>query len=621
MTTQKDMTENGPRQLLGDYLEACIHRSFTNDADGMLQSGFLNRDQRIALSAAIGRGLDAFHAALPAELAGMDMNPTTAQAHMVESYSLSKLISKVEGIMSSVTTWFKGKDTVEQKVTYDTSSWDGSAGQWETAEAYCSDCLIDTNSGSGPKVKDKCHLPYRKPGSALINKNALRAIGAGAHSITAVKADSADKTKAANWVISHWKSAFGTPAPDAVYKIAGKAVPSAGEKSSIQLLKATDGEMYILLTYSNKWEDREDDIISEKAHENYAKFVNEQGFRPQITPFHQPTLPERTWLKIYHAFRNDIPRLNDIVRKVFRDTGSSIAEVDRVVYMHGFSTMIGKVYPDMQEVAEKLAGMPDIGSSHAFVVTDFSRREKSGKIVNEYWSFEGSPLPRHRAANPLTALAIEEKSMPEETVEAKLNPSDEKWLKELFGEERFGKIKNNFKELEPTLNQLLAHKAVMSPDEGEDAAGDEMEPTGKKKKPVAAAKKEVEPEATPAADTAAVVAEVLKALNVEELQGVLKNLFEGQKALTTEIEGLKTLREQVTQIKKSDDQRVAEAITPFSWAPGFLNSKSPAQSEETKVGDQEATKSKVETDAPKAPAVSAKNSENPLDMGLWSMFS
>jgi phage head maturation protease len=58
---------------------------------------------------------------------------------------------------------------------YTEVSWDGSASRWDTPEAYCAASAIDLNPAGGAKTKDKCHLPYKEPGSGTINVNGVRA--------------------------------------------------------------------------------------------------------------------------------------------------------------------------------------------------------------------------------------------------------------------------------------------------------------------------------------------------------------------------------------------------------------------------------------------------------------
>jgi HK97 family phage prohead protease len=54
-------------------------------------------------------------------------------------------------------------------------AWDGSESRWATAEEYCSATAIDLNPDGQPKVKSRCHLPYKEPGSGTVNVNGVRA--------------------------------------------------------------------------------------------------------------------------------------------------------------------------------------------------------------------------------------------------------------------------------------------------------------------------------------------------------------------------------------------------------------------------------------------------------------
>jgi hypothetical protein len=57
---------------------------------------------------------------------------------------------------------------------YTDAQWDGSESRWDTAEAYCAASAIDLNTGTGPKTKDACHLPFKEP-TGEINVNGVRA--------------------------------------------------------------------------------------------------------------------------------------------------------------------------------------------------------------------------------------------------------------------------------------------------------------------------------------------------------------------------------------------------------------------------------------------------------------
>lgn len=58
------------------------------------------------------------------------------------------------------------------------AAWDGSAARWDTAEAYCSACLINENEGDAAEwTKGACKLPYKEP-TGEVNTNAVHAAAA-----------------------------------------------------------------------------------------------------------------------------------------------------------------------------------------------------------------------------------------------------------------------------------------------------------------------------------------------------------------------------------------------------------------------------------------------------------
>lgn len=80
--------------------------------------------------------------------------------------------------------------------TFSDASWDGSPSRWPSTEAYCSDCMLDLNPSGQPKVQKLCKLPYREPGSGVVNKAALNSIsGVLQGGMGGVKGAGADKIK------------------------------------------------------------------------------------------------------------------------------------------------------------------------------------------------------------------------------------------------------------------------------------------------------------------------------------------------------------------------------------------------------------------------------------------
>ena len=92
---------------------------------------------------------------------------------------------------------------------------------------FCKVCLIDENPDGAEKIKAKCKLPIRSRPGAPINSNAVYA-AAGGYGVTRVTGTSpAAKKKAANRLISLYKE-MGETAPEAIYRVAGKARPKGG---------------------------------------------------------------------------------------------------------------------------------------------------------------------------------------------------------------------------------------------------------------------------------------------------------------------------------------------------------------------------------------------------------
>lgn len=70
----KEMTEHGPQQRFGDLLQGHIHKVFTSIADKYYIEGYINREQRILLSNAIGKALDVLTVSIPEDIANMQVH-------------------------------------------------------------------------------------------------------------------------------------------------------------------------------------------------------------------------------------------------------------------------------------------------------------------------------------------------------------------------------------------------------------------------------------------------------------------------------------------------------------------------------------------------------------------
>lgn len=582
---------------LGEELQARLTQSLDAEIKFYASRGLITQEEKELIASTFSNSTNVATKALPMDLTQRPIQ--FSQDEFSEEFDES-LTTKIEKVVEDVMT------KIGIKATYDRSAWNGNASQWKTAEAYCASCLIDTNTGGGPKTKDKCHLPYKKPGSSSININALRAMASGGRGLPALKGvPRSEIVKAANFMIRHWPSAFDKPAPANVYRLAGKTPPSGTKEASVKFFKDKIGQWWMLGLYSNRWMDREHEILSEASHKEYASWVNETGFKPQVTVYHLPKMPEGFWEKVWSKWGDNVKRLNEIVSKVYEKT--SLGEVERIVYLNGFSIAVAKIYPERYDAAEKLAAMQDVGMSHGFLAMaesspeDFSSVKDTVNIIEKYRSFEVTVLLRERAANYGTApLFVEEKSVT-------YTDKDREFMAELLPDEVVDGFDTDTKAASEFMDMFLDYKELADPvsekadkpiDEEEDTEEEDMEKENKKEQetevqapPVVEETPSPEVVASPSETVDEAVEKVMKALNLDSLQEVLSTIVTNQKALADEIEALKAEKKQVEQdlkeLKKSEDEKIAEKYSPINWAQvGFSATQSKETALPEKVAEQ-----------------------------------
>lgn len=72
----KEMTTDGPKRRLGDYLVACVRQETMGYIETLLKDGWLNQDERDTCALAVDKCVVALNAALPDELALVEVQPT-----------------------------------------------------------------------------------------------------------------------------------------------------------------------------------------------------------------------------------------------------------------------------------------------------------------------------------------------------------------------------------------------------------------------------------------------------------------------------------------------------------------------------------------------------------------
>lgn len=346
------------------------------------------------------------------------------------------------------------------------------------------------------------------------------------------------------------------------------------EKSDYMFLRTKSGDMWFFGMYSNKYVDEVGDIISEAAHEEYAQWVKDSGFKPAIILNHVPRMEGPFWVKAMARYENRPDLLNVLVESVFAET--MIARAERVVVWHGFTFVIGKVLPGREELAEKAAAAGEGRMSHGFIAfyeDDFSESESSVNIIGKYRSFEMSLLVGKQPANRVTqAILLGEKAMP-----AKLSDDDRDFLSQFFSDTEIASMEERLGGGEQILDAVLDHKDLEDGGEEQLAEEPEVEPA---EEPVAepvveepVAEPESEAEVTPLA-APDMFREIVAALNLDQLQGIIKGLTEQVAALNEKVARLDELEAEVKELRKDEDTRVAEMFLPqFNWGGGYEASR------------------------------------------------
>jgi hypothetical protein len=289
------------------------------------------------------------------------------------------------------------------------------------------------------------------------------------------------------------------------------------QKSAFIVTKELDGSYRWFGVVTNKWKDRDGDILVDSAHVEFNEFLDANPqYAPELWTWHTPGTARKhkaDWWDYYKGF---------------------------FLYSGPLTEEEGLEYKETNE---------PIGMSHGFYVI-----EKVGRFILKYRTFEVSELPLESAANPFTSFQIkeEQKSMFSQRKRA--------YLVNRFGEDKVKQLEGDVDAREKALQEMnVEWKEVNEQYETE------IENT-LSEKIAEASKTTVE----------SIVSEVVKALNVDQLREVLGSLNEEVKEVKSFGEKIDNLQEQIDALKVAEDERVAKALTPpdpFDWTLAASNSK------------------------------------------------
>lgn len=389
----------------------------------------------------------------------------------------------------------------EGQKQFDDSTWDGAASNWDTAAAYCRDCLIDVNPAGEDKVKDLCFLPYRKPGADSPNRAAIRAIVGGRGITRLQKPDDVSpdawgsKLKAAaNKIIGWYPGAFEQAAPESVYRIAGRERPEEKqieedekvgrrlkkgwraklkelvgvlkemlswadyddleetakefESESGFTVKQIQGEPWFFSWTTNAFKDRQCEIFSTKSLEQYVA-ENEKN-------------DDKGYFNVWHIPNTDFARKEwqGVVGRFLVEAGPFLEDAKGQAAKQFF-----RQYPQRHPtIAPEGWGMsPEFR---------FLPEEREKGIYNWLWITRSSVLARAAAANIWTEGGITEMALSKQQEEAG---------KTIFGEDLFNSLVAEGEQKTAELEEAgVAHKSEEKEQQAENTGEEEGQEQGEK---------------------------------------------------------------------------------------------------------------------------------------------
>ena len=146
----------------------------------------------------------------------------------------------------------------------------------------------------------------------------------------------------------------------------------------LKLLKQSGGGAYLIGAFTNRFQDRERQTITDSAHRDFEQFLNENPSQsPQLWQRHMSTL----------AFKN---------------------RAEWWGYSGSAMVMVWPLEKSEVKIIEDMQGRyGELGMSHGFNNVEMERDPATGnELITKYRSFEASLLPLKRAANYFTEVKL-----------------------------------------------------------------------------------------------------------------------------------------------------------------------------------------------------------------------
>ena len=274
-------------------------------------------------------------------------------------------------------------------------------------------------------------------------------------------------------------------------------------KSAFQVFKDLSGQWRWFGWVSNKWVDREGEILVDAAHKDFVEWLDR----------HPERAPE-LWL--YHA----------------RGTAHK-NRADWWDYKNGF-LMFSGILTD--EEAKRYKGNREpLGMSHGFWVY-----KRIGRYITKYRTFEVTVLPLNRAANIHTGFSILEEMKME-----KFNPHQREFLVGKLGEELVSKLETNTEEQARLLEEAGVDQKALA-DEYNALVQSEQDAT-------------VKPMIKAVADG------VVKELKLEETFALITERLNALTSLQKELEALKAEVKGLKELDDAKLASAFSPLAPLDW--------------------------------------------------------
>ena len=196
--------------------------------------------------------------------------------------------------------------------------------------------------------------------------------------------------------------------------------------SSFMISKDLNGDLRWVGKVTNRWFDREGDILTNASHKEFIGFLDEN---PDMAPAFLP------WHNVKAPFTHP---------------------VDSWMYKNGFMVFSGKLEEAEAKSLVQASETTKLGMSHGFFA--LNRENINKKNITKYRTFEVSVLPLHNAANPYTELKV---------IAKEANMERKEFLTNLLGEEKATKFLQDIEETEKDLDKsgVKTKDVVTTPDE------------------------------------------------------------------------------------------------------------------------------------------------------------